>query len=308
MNGQIIIPQFYLTRFTDDYKLLLALVADHYGWSLSFSNYPYIKNDTRVVLLYATPHHMRPFDLNHLSDLPDDVFLIAYMKDIHNYNRREVLFCMKNMFDRADLILSPAKTLFQSLYPEYIDKMKFMPDCFGMYERYSDLGYNKNPVNRCLLSGDIDKDKYPLRYYVMENRTDKIDYLGSPYPAQYGNVKCIKHDIIGDRYAKMLHTYFANVTDVSIFNYALGKHFEIPASGSLLVSDICPDMKTLGFVPGENFVEINESNCIDVIQDIVSNPEKYESIRKSGYDFVMNSHNIHKRLESIKQVINESIN
>jgi hypothetical protein len=297
MKGHVILPTFYLSRWVDDYKHLLQMVSDRLEFTFEYSDAPHIPVGTDTVILFATPHHMRPDVLMQMVNTPKEIRLIGFMKDIQHYGDQHVLDNYRRMFDRYDVILSPSHHLFVEMYPEYVSKMVYFPDFFGPHERYARLGYNETPAMRCLVSGTASKDVYPLRAFIVEHKEDlPIDYMPNPLSG---------HDFVGDKYAKLLYSYFCCATCSSVFHYTLAKYFEIPASGSLLIADSTDDLLSLGFTPGRHFVDLPEgSDPIGIIMDCIAHPERYEAIRERGCSFVRSNHGIYNRFEQLKKVLN----
>ena len=299
MKGHIVIPEFYRTRFTDDWKHLLAMVAKEFRFKAEFSDNPQIAQDTEVVILFATPHHMRPHVLANMSTLPRHIKLVGYMKDIQHYDRPDVEAAYKRMFDRYDVILSSADEAMRKMYPEFMEKSVYFPDFFGPHERYAGLPYNEKPLMRCLVSGTVNKEVYPLRAHILDQGSSEyLDYLPGPI---------VGHDIVGDKYAALLNGYFCVACCSGIFNGTVAKYFEIPAAGALLIANETNDIGLLGYVPNKHYVPITEETAIPTIKDVVANPAKYDGIRKAGREFVLANHSIRNRFETFKKVINDCI-
>ena len=298
MKGHIILPEFYRTRWTDDYKYLLAMVAKEFKFKIEYNDNPEIAQDTDVVILFAVPHHMRPNVLANMVDLPKHIKLIGYMKDIQYYDKPEIKAQYEAMFDRYNVILSPHDETMKELYPGHIGKALYFPDFFGPYERY-DMPLHPTPVMRCLLAGSVSVDVYPLRQHVLENMEDGyLDFLPSPV---FG------HDIIGDKYAKLLNSYFCCMACSGIYKGTVAKYFEIPGAGSLLITNRINDLDLLGFVPHEHYVPITKDTACETIKKVLEDPEKYVPIRDAGTQFVRENHSIRNRFEVIKKVINDCV-
>ena len=299
MKGHIVIPTFYQTRWTDDYKHLLAMIATEFKFKIEYSDGPDIAVDTDVVVVFATPHHMRPDNLSQLCQLDRSIKMIGYMKDIQFYDNPNIKDAYLRMFDRYDVILSGYNEMFKEWYSDHVGKMLHFPDFFGPYERY-DLPFNKEAEKTCLVAGTVTKEVYPLRQYILENaKNGYVDYLPPPYTG---------HDYIGDKYAKLLNSYHCAVSTGSIFRVPVAKCFEIPASGCLLICNTFDDLIDIGFEPMVHYVPINFSNATETIMRVVDDPVRYEHIRQEGTEFVRKNHSIRNRFETLKQVINESLN
>lgn len=296
MKGHIIIPEFYRTRFTDDWRHLLAMVAKEFRFKVEYNDNPRVAQDTEVVILFAVPHHMRPTVLANMATIPRPIKVIGYMKDIQHYDKPEVEAAYKRMFDRYDVILSSADEAMRRFYPEYMEKSIYFPDFFGPHERYADLPYNEKPLMRCLVSGSVTKEVYPLRAHILDKGSDEyLDYLPGPL---------VGHDIVGDKYAGLLNRYFCVACCSGIFHNTVAKYFEIPAAGALLIANRINDLYLLGFEPWKHYVPIVKETAIPTIKDALANPDKYEPIRKAGREFVLANHSIRNRFEQIKKAIN----
>jgi len=293
MRGQIVLPEFYRQRWTDDYKFLFKLCDERLGFKVEYTNEPKIKSD--VIILFATPHHNRPGQFADLAKLPKDVRAIGFLKDIQTYGKPECIEHTKRMFDRFDIILSPSNEFFRERYPEYVDKMVYFPDFVGPRERYANIPFNEKPTNICFVSGALNPDVYPLRERIVK-RGDKrrIAHL---YPPWSG------HDCYGDEYAKTLNRFVCCATCSSKYNYTLAKYFEIPASGALLIANTTKDYLSLGFEPHKHYVPISEENALHTINKVLDHPKDYTEIRKTAREYVLNNHTEENRFEQLRGLL-----
>lgn len=302
-KGMIIIPEFYVTRHTDNYKILFKMISKEFGWPLVYTDYPKIPSDTEIVLVFAVPQRNRPEVMKDLYKLDKKIKLIGYVQDIYPsldvylQDSKEYERQLFKMFDRYDLILSVLDEKFREWYPQYVDKFVFFPQFFAPHQRYSVLEFNRRPMMRCLLSGNVDPNVYPLRGYLANCRNKvPVDYRYSKYR-------------IGDKYAKLLHSYFCCVATSSIFNIVVKKYFEIPATGSLLLANPVADLDKLGFIPYEHYVPITmnkgEENAIAQIRRCLRYPDHYENIRKKGAKFVRTFHSVRNRFKQLKEILDK---
>jgi hypothetical protein len=139
---------------------------------------------------------------------------------------------------------------------------------------------------KCLLSGSLNPKVYPLRTFVKNNAGGMVVHK----PPRY----------VGDDYARLLNSYFCGIATPSIFNYALGKYYEIPAAGSLLLACEIADYGKAGFIPNQHYIPITKSNVISIIKRCLKNPEEYEHIRKRGMKFVRKNHSVTNRMDILK--------
>jgi hypothetical protein len=308
MTGVIILPK-YLKKFwtpktkpdgSDDFGAVLSNTApfwyairDAFGFELRYADEVDVPSGTDLVLMFGVPYHNRPKLIPGLLDLDKKTKLVMYPGDLNCYNNK---LCLENkikVFDRCDLIVSGGYEFFVKTYPQFLPKYKFLPLFFSPHDRYTQLNFNEKPLARCLLSGALNPKVYPLRVFIRNNST-LVDYR----PAKY----------VGDAYAKLLHSYFCCVTCSSVFNFAVAKCFEIPATGSLLLVNETEDLKKAGFVAYKHYVPITKKNVVNQIAECVNNQKKYNHIRKEGMTFVRENHSINNRIESVKELFDGLMN
>lgn len=301
MKGVIVCPMIYQNRWTDMYRYLFQKLQGHYNFSIQYTNDCFIPKDTKVVLTFAIPQHDRPsLMVDYLSKVPKNVFMIGYMRDLQDYGNQEVVDSMRKMFDRYDIILSSAKSYFLELYPEYEEKMVVFPDFFGPENRYTGLNIKENPINMCLLSGAFNPKVYPIRDFIRNNGDgNKIVHIPPPYFNE--------HKFIGDAYAKLLNRFECCVTESGIYPYVVTKCFEIPAAGSLLLTNKVSDMDDFGFIPNIHYVPINKENVLETINSVLEYPTRYKMIKEAGRKFVHCKHSIENRFLQLKTLIEERV-
>jgi hypothetical protein len=294
MKGVIILPKYLKRLWHRDLNKVLSANApffyamrDTFGFELRYADEVDVGLDTDILFMFGVPYHNRPKLIPGLLDLPKNTKLIMWPGDLQCYGNR---LCLENkikVFERCDLIVSPAYEYFAKMYPQFLSKYKLMPKFFSPHERYVSLPFNKNPKMRCLLSGAVNPKAYPLRDFVRRN-SQLVDYR----PAKY----------VGDSYAKLLHSYFCCFVSSSIFNYVVAKHYEIPATGSLLLADETNDLKRIGFVAHRHYVPVTKRNVIKTIKKCIANPKEYENIRKEGMNFVRKNHSVINRMDEFKEI------
>ena len=301
MKGIIILPKYlekYWTPTTPTFENVLSAQAPlFYGisnalnFNLVYADEVRVPNTTDVVFMFGVPYHNRPSLVPGLLDLNKHIKLVMYPGDLQYYDN---LLCYKNrlkVFERCDLILSGSKEYFSKLYPEFLSKHRFVPFFFSPTMRYKAFNINRNPKMRCLLSGSLNPDVYKLRAFIHDSRPNLIEYKPPTY--------------IGSDYVKLLNSYFCCVATSSIFNYAVAKYFEIPASGSLLIGNDIDDLRIAGFIPDRHYVSITKENVLDKIEHCLRNPKEYESVRKDGMTFVRENHSVDIRVRQIKAMLEE---
>ncbi len=306
MKGLIILPTFHEKIWTPketsnglDFSNIQVhnspfwyCVRDTFGFELRYSDEVDVDSDTDIVFMFGVPYHNRLKMPPGLLDLDKKIKLVMWPGDLQCYDNKECLEGKLKVFERCDSIISANYEFFNELYPQFISKFEFMPKWFAPQEYYEDFEFNENPKMKCLVSGHCYSNPrvYPRRVYMIENGEGLVEW-GQP---RY----------VGDAYAKLLHSYFCCATSSSIFNYVVAKHYEICATGSLLLTNETADLKKTGFIPNKHYVSITTENCIEKIRHCLENPEEYTNIRKEGMKYVRENHGMDNKMEQLGEIFN----
>lgn len=263
-----------------------------FGFELRYVDEVDVDSNTDIVFMFGVPYHNRPKLIPGLIDLNKSIKLVIWPGDIQCYNNNQCLQNKIKVFERCDLIISTVYEYFIKLYPQFMSKHRFMPKFFAPYKRYTQLLFNDKPKMKCLLSGSLNPEVYPLRSFIKDNCIS-VEYKPPIY--------------VGDSYAKLLNSYFCCATSASTFNYMLAKHLEITAAGALLLADETKDLERAGFIPYKHYIPITKNNVDTKIKQCLKNPEEYNNIRKEGMEFVRKNHSINNRMVWLKKVFDELI-
>lgn len=291
-----------------DIHCLYKMIQDRLGFKIIYTdtvgNFP---KETEIVLcVYRRP-------MSFLDDISPNVKFMITLGDVHSWHK-DWLSDKKKVLDRADVIVNQTNDAFRKTFPQYVHKYHFLPQFFRTHERYASLDYNRSPKMKCLLTGRVNHEAYKLRTQLWKkvaNNEDggkwreKIDVM-KHYWYERGRKRIYSWEIppvVGDDYAKRLNEYFCCTSLPGIASYMIGKCVEIPAAGSLLVTNEVPDMKTAGFVPWKHFVPITKQTLLSQIEDCLTHPEKYEKIRRKGMEFVRANHSVNNRFEQFKKIL-----
>jgi len=299
MKGIIIIPESYKRRIINNQRILFEAVKKRIGFEVQYTNDPSIPSDVDVVIVFGIPQHNRPkFLIDYFENLSKKINLIGYIGDIQCYEgQRQCKEDQRRLFERFDLILCGANQRFREWYPQYVNKFIFFLQFFAPYERYGFLELKEKPINQCLLIGGLKKNIYPLRHKIKEKgdpKQIKVIYAPGGHGAS---------GVVGDAYAELLNSYACCIATPSIFDFVIGKHYEIPAAGSLLLAKEVEDLRTVGFKAYEHYVPITEENVFSQIDIVLNNFGDFLEIRKKGMEFVRKNHSIENRFEQLKDLI-----
>jgi hypothetical protein len=167
------------------------------------------------------------------------------------------------------------------------------------------LQYNASPENAILLSGAIN------RYYPLRERLKALYDLGGhaiawhPHPGYHSEYDYGRNGDIGSGYALRLNQYRAAFTDCSRYRYLVAKHFEIPATGALLVAEAAmnPVLGELGFVENVHYVSATADNLAERITHVLGehSRQEIETIRRNGQKLVWDRHQTTDRARLIDE-------
>jgi hypothetical protein len=258
------------------------------------------KKRYEYVLLFKPVQWRMPALFNNVFSLPDNVTVVGHWDDIHQGTRgtnrlTSDYYRINKYFARCDIILCPYESAFRNWYPKHAHKLQVFPHFFP-HSDVAAVPYNPKPSASCLLTGATYRDWYPLRAHASGNP----DVTLIPHP---GYAKLNRAALYSTAYYIELGKHFAGITCSSVLNYTVAKYFEIPASGSLLLATYNSDMDPLGFVDGKNYIRVSIETYGRTIRDVLKNPERYESIRRAGFELSRNNHSDVNRLELIRDIL-----
>ena len=163
------------------------------------------------------------------------------------------------------------------------------------------LPLNSNPTPRVLIAGASSLPWYPHRAAAL-SRAAAGDrrFAALPHPGYEARAG---HPSLGKAFADMLRSHLAVLTDGSILNYTVGKVFEIPATGALLLVNAQLErfLLPLGFVAGMHYVSYTEISMDAVVDWVLraSNREAVDRIRAQGQALVWARHTVNHRAASL---------
>jgi hypothetical protein len=264
-----------------------------------FTNY--LKtNNIKIILCFCCCEYL--IEIYKIFFEENNIILLSYANDLHYKNNtvtdnkrklKDLIHNFENIYICANYYYCYLK--YYNINPKRIIKYPtFVDDDFY-------IEFNENPINKILLSGTITKE-YPAR--------KKLNLI-----AGYNdNIEVLKNGVyLGFEYIKYLNKFLCCFTCCANKNlpYILGKFFEIPSSGSLLLAFdefVKDELINLGFKDGENYISCTLENMEEKIRYIL-NPENLEEInkiRKNGYEFVWKYHKQTDRLKYIDKFINNN--
>jgi len=277
---------WYFNRLTSDLNFKVLYTSEY-------------EFDSRMktIIAFGVPHFNwedTPEFIEGLVNLPRSVKLISWTADLHcgDLGGTTSKFCKVNtikIFQRANLIVSSHDTRMKSEYKKYEHKYFYLPWTFVPQDVYLNFKYNTNPKLQCLMVGTTGKSVYPLRYKIRNyaKKNYSITYVRRVPPKEYPG---------------LLHQYLCGLVDIGHNEVVQPKYFEIPAVGSLLLGRQTNLIDNLGFIPYEHYIPFTGDDVFEISKDIVSEPSKYEGIRRKGMEFARR-HTLDKRMEELFRVL-----
>jgi len=152
---------------------------------------------------------------------------------------------------------------------------------------------------------------YPLRYLIQETlpNVSGLKFSMPTHPQLRMERPKFHPDIskflIRERYAKFLNQSKMFAFGGGASNYPVAKYFEGMGSETLVLAPFPKDGKELGFIPNENFVEINGDNFVDKIKWYLKHEDERQRIVECGRETVLRDHSVEKRAEQLTDFLHE---
>lgn len=217
--------------------------------------------------------------------------------DLHSHIGEQKKFIDEN---NVKYLFSICRDAFKIFYPEYLDKMIWFPhfvntNIFKDYKLNKDIDY--------LLMGAIHDYYYPLRSKIFEIMKDEPGFLYHPHPGYTFSVEPNKY--VGEKYAREINRAKIFITEDSIYHYPIKKYYEVLACNTLLIATASKELEDLGFIPGENFVAINEDDFLSQARYYLSHEKEREEIAIKGYEMVRKRHSAQKRVSEFVTILQD---
>ena len=226
---------------------------------------------------------------------------ICFTDDLHWWNAwlKRIRFIS---FAVCDIVLSTYAYVWHRFYREFCRTKKVIWIPHSASPDFM-LPYNPYPENSILLSGAVTR-VYPLRQQMLNlyrQRSYLISYHHHPgYHCEYDYTT---NQDIGSGYAKKLNFHRAAFTDGLIYTYVVAKHFEIPATGALLLADnaVSGWLAKLGFIENKHYIPVSKDDMEDRIQYVLDerNHDEVDAIRRRGQELVWQRHKTSDRARQI---------
>ncbi|MCQ6559714.1 glycosyltransferase [Paenibacillus mendelii] len=183
--------------------------------------------------------------------------------------------------NKIDLIFSIYRDAFYRFYPEFVKKLVWFPHhvytpIFKYYGLDRRIDY--------LLMGAVSKAHYPLRATIAREMAGVKGFVRHNHPGyQYFSSKDRNTALIGKRYAKEINRAKVFFTDSCVHDYPIAKYYEVTACKTLLLASGSQELRDLGFIHKETFVQIDVKDYYEKARYYLKRKDKRREIADRGY-------------------------
>jgi Glycosyl transferases group 1 len=230
-----------------------------------------------------------------------------FADDIHDRGN-DRFYLLWAAFLICDTILCTYKNAFLQFYPALAARKEVVWVPHAASPEFL-LPFNERAENSILLSGAIG-ESYPLR-----QRMKALHDLGTwpivriPHPGYGQSYDHTRDERVGAGYARAIHRYRSAFTDCLIFGYLVAKHFEIAATGALLVADRAANglLAQLGIFEGEHYIATSNDEMEETIKFVIdeSHHRELDELRRRAQRLVSEKHTTRERARLIDDTFDD---
>jgi len=165
--------------------------------------------------------------------------------------------------------------------------------------------YKQEKTIEALMIGRIHNGAYPLRHFINNQLSGKKWYKRVRRPSE--TLKKRPKWPVGEEYAKLINSSYITFSCLSKYHYPVLKFFEIPGCNSVLFSDYDKQLKELGFVPGENMIQISKGmkDFKIFIKNQLADKNRLNDISNRGFELIQQRHTVKKRAEEFLNYVDD---
>jgi hypothetical protein len=307
----------YARYVTREFACIMETLIAVHGWkliepaALSHSGMPWSEHIKRhcgempKVILFWEAHEFLWGNEHQVRSLPCEKWIAT--DDLHHSDRHRA---RERAFLLCSTLFAPYAYRFAAFFPMVADTRRVIWLPHSASADF-DLVVNIAPRNQLFLSGSLG-DCYTLRQslnLLMESGFEGI--VRQQHPGYHCRYDYENDSRIGRAFARRIWEHRAAFTDCSTFHYAVAKHFEIPATGALLVADAAIEgpLRELGFVPGVHYFQVAAGDLEDRVKYLLceENHRELDQIRSNGQALVMGRHRTSHRAKLIDDLSREIV-
>ena len=147
--------------------------------------------------------------------------------------------------------------------------------------------YGREKSIDCLSTGMNSSKFYPMRAKVDDELCSSGFYKRIERPPEN---RLQDRWPAGKDYAQLLNASRIAIACTSRFRYPVIKIFEIPACATALCSDYIPELDDLGFVPGENMIEMKPEDDIKKVIKEWLTAQELDRLTQNGRSLILERH------------------
>lgn len=211
---------------------------------------------------------------------------------------------MAEALRRADGVLTPYAPQFGAFFPD-VDpsRVAWVPHSAGPDFL---LPVNDRPRPVVFVSGAMGR-VYPLRRSMRDLALRRPELAHVYEHPGYSCTFDYRSDVrVGRPFAESMSACLAAFTDASTYGYLVAKHFEIPATGALLLAEraVAPQLERLGFIDGAHYVSASADDLEAVVERVLHprNAPEIDAIRRKGHALTHACHTAAHRAAQINDV------
>ena len=174
--------------------------------------------------------------------------------------------------------------------PDIADRLYVWPN---FADRSLFRTYPGGKTTSILLTGSR-RPNYPWRVKVDRALSERFPIRSLPHNGWFGRSMSAEMTF-GELYARELSSAQIVPTCGTIADELVRKHFEIPAAGSLLLTERTPSVEAAGFADMENCIFAEASDAVDKVDFLLKNPEAIARITSAGQHLAHERHDISNR-------------
>lgn len=222
--------------------------------------------------------------------------------DLHYAINERKEFIWRN---NVPYIFSIYRDKFYEWYPEFIERFRWLPfyvntNIFKDYQLEKEIDW--------LMMGNITGWVYPLREKIVQTMHSHKGFVYHEHPGYRDIYEEHENNVfVGEQYAREINRAKMFFTCDSIFKYPVNKYYEVLACKTLLLASSSQELFDLGFIPGENYVEIDENNFVEKAYYYLHHPEERIKITEQGYKMVHEKYSTAQRAMLLKTMIQEIV-
>jgi hypothetical protein len=188
--------------------------------------------------------------------------------------------------NKINLVFSFYRDAFLSFFPEFKAKFRWLPN--HVYTPiFKDYGLKKEIDY--LLMGALHDSIYPLRTKIAKGMVNEKGFVLHRHPGYCDYSREEENEaLVGTAYAKTVNKAKIFFTDDSLYKFPIAKYFEVPACNTLLLASGSAELRDLGFIDGETFVEINEGNYRKKARYYLQHERKCPAWKRNGEEVPFN--------------------